>query len=388
MPKDYVFISFCLFLVAFSSDILARNLGVVERISGKNLSQNLGLNENTLNLGGWLAAGFNYNPLEPKDHSNGPVQFNNRANEFNLYQLGLFVEHPTDRSLHDWQVGGRFEFMFGTDTPNTQASGHWDSHLIGHDDLGFYDLAFPQAYLEILMPVGNGVSAKIGHFYSILGYESVPSPPNLFVSHSYSMKSSPFTMSGLLLSYPIDNHLTVQAGGVTGPDNFDQNAGAWSFVGGFNWENTGRTGGFVFSVLDGDADDSKPSHLTYYYSMLHFNLTPKFHFVFEHDFGKQENAIESQNAEWYSVVNYLTYDIDDKWSTAMRAEWFHDDDGTRFLTTPGSYYEVSFGINWKPSDWLIVRPEVRYDWADGNKPFDMNRLDNQLLFSMDSVITF
>jgi hypothetical protein len=47
------------------------------------------------------------------------VQFNNRANEFNLNQFGLFVEKSIDHSVMAWQLGGRFEFMFGTGSPNT-----------------------------------------------------------------------------------------------------------------------------------------------------------------------------------------------------------------------------------------------------------------------------
>lgn len=68
--------------------------------------------------------------------------------------------------------------------------------------------------------------------------------------------------------------------------------------------------------------------------MLHHDFMPNLHYVLQHDYGDQTRAVGTQNAEWYSIVNYLTYDIDPKWSTGLRAEWFHDDDGTRFLSTP------------------------------------------------------
>lgn len=375
-----------LFCLMLCFTVHGKNL--IETVIGKDLNQTKFLTQHNLMVGGWLASGYTYNPLHPKDRSNGPVQFNNRANEFNVHQLGLYVEKSVDHNIQQWQLGGRFEFMFGTDTPNTQATGHWDSHLINPSDLRVYDIALPQVYLELFAPIGKGLSAKFGHFYSILGYESVPSPPNLFVSHSYSMKSSPFTMTGVLLGYPVNNNLTLQGGAVTGPDNLDQHAGAWSFIGGFTLEKQDHSRGVTFSILDGDVDDTLPSHLTYYYAMLHQDLTANLHYVFQHDYGQQQNARPRQQVDWYSLVNYLTYDIANEWSAGLRVEWFRDDDGTRFSIQPGSYYAISAAINWKPNAWLTVRPELRYDWSDGLKPFDVGSRKDQLLLSVDTVIRF
>lgn len=375
-------------LSGFASTSSAEQASAIKNLTGKDLSQLTGVDALGLNVGGWTAFGYTFNPSHPVDRSNGPVQFNNRSNEFTVHQLGLFIERGVDRSSQTWQLGGRFEAMFGTDATNTQATGHWDTRLIGPQNLRVYDIALPQAYVELYAPFGKGLSTKFGHFYSILGYESVPSPPNLFVSHSYSMKSSPFTMSGVLSSYIVNDVLTVQAGAVTGPDNLDRYAGAWSFTGGFTLENQSHTRAFSFSILDGNVDDTQPSHLTYYYSMLRQDLTEDLHFVLQHDYGEQNNAIPGQRAEWYSLVNYLTYDLNSDWSAGVRAEWFHDDDGTRFSTAPGSYYDVSAGANWKPKTWLTIRPELRYDWADGIRPFDAGTRKDQFLLSLDAVVRF
>lgn len=383
------FLTILILSIVFNSEVLAeQDNGLIKALTRKDAIEHIGLCGDDYNLGGWLASGFTFNPLHPRDRSNGTVQFNNWANEFNVHQLGLFAEKTIDRNTLQWQIGGRFEFMFGTDTPNTQATGHWDMQLISQKSLRAYDIALPQAYVEIFAPFSNGIGAKIGHFYSILGYESVPSPPNFFVSHSYSMKSSPFTMSGVLLSYPVNDYLTVQGGAVTGPDNLDRHAGAWSFVGGFNLENQAHSTGFTFSVLDGDVDDTQPSHLLYTYSAFHHDLQPDLHFVLQHDYGRQHNAVGTQTAEWYSIVNYWLYDVNKEWSTGLRAEWFHDDDGARFGFGAGSFYALSLGLNWKPNSWFKLRPEVRYDWADGLKPFDEGQRSGQWLLSIDSVIVF
>ena len=58
----------------------------------------------------------------------------------------------------------------------------------------YYGLALPQAYGEI---GNNVVSAKLGHFYSIVGYEGVQAANNFFYSHAYSYQfAGPFTHWG------------------------------------------------------------------------------------------------------------------------------------------------------------------------------------------------
>ncbi|MGH8472849.1 MAG: outer membrane beta-barrel protein, partial [Gammaproteobacteria bacterium] len=62
--------------------------------------------------------------------------------------------------------------------------------------------------------------------------------------------------------------------------------------------------------------------------------------------------------------------------------------------TGASYYAITAGLNWKPYTWLVVRPEVRYDWADlsappgTSEPFDGGTDEEQLLFATDFVLTF
>jgi hypothetical protein len=65
----------------------------------------------------------------------------------------------------------------------------------------------------------------------------------------------------------------------------------------------------------------------------------------------------------------------------LRAEWFSDPQGVRVdranlntknaqgQTIPGlsraNYFEVTLGVNWRPTPNLCFRPEVRYDWDNG-----------------------
>jgi len=122
--------------------------------------------------------------------------------------------------------------------------------------------------------------------------------------------------------------------------------------------------------------------------VLHQDLTSNLHYVLEHYLGHQQNARAGQNAEWYSLVNYLAFGINPRWNAELCVEWLRDNDGTRFAVEPGSYYEISAAANWKPSAWLAVRPELRYDWTEGPKPFDDGTRNNQLLLAIDAVLRF
>jgi hypothetical protein len=46
-------------------------------------------------------------------------------------------------------------------------------------------------------------------------------------------------------------------------------------------------------------------------------------------------------------------------------------------------------LNWKPKSWLMIRPEVRYDWSQAQTaPFDGGQRANQFLLGIDGVIQF
>lgn len=364
--------------------------GLYQSLVGVVPNQYVWLKDWGLTVGGWAVAGFTYNPANPSNGSNAPVSFNFRANEWNLHQLDLFLERPLAADAEGWAVGGRFDFMFGTDTPYTQAAGHWDSHLVNDNTFRFYKIALPQAYVDIRAPLGDGLSARVGHFYSIIGYESVASPPNFFYSHSYSMKSSPFTHTGVLLSYPMGDMGTFYSGAVTGPDNFDSQFGAWSYLGGFNWKLNGQGASFTFSVLTGDTSETVNDNLTYISMALQYPLAENLLYVLQHDQGRQAHVADKGGmAGWYSIVQYLTWQFADELGVGARAEWFRDQNGTRYGVPDTGYYAATLGMNWKPLKWLAVRPELRYDWADGPvKIYDNGKQQSQCLLGADVVVQF
>jgi len=379
------FLALLLLTLCFS----AQGENMIEAFTGKDFNQIGLLKDNGINGGGWVSMGGTYSTDNPDNHNNLPITFNDRSGEYQLNQLNFFLQRAIDMESNAWNFGGRMDIMFGTDSRFTQATG-LDNNLISENNLRFYDLAIPQAYLEVFAPLGNGLTAKIGHFYTIIGEEVVMAPNNFFYSHSYTMQyAEPFTHSGVLLSYSLNNNFTLNAGSVAGWDNFDKNLANWNFLGGLSWANDDATDAVSWSVISGDVDDVTSENRTMYSLVVSHSFTNQLQYVFQHDFGYQQQAAAfGKDAYWYGINQYMFYDFTNTISGGIRGEWFRDNNGTRLnIGTPGNYFELTAGLNWKPRDWLTLRPEVRYDWADSNvNTYDNRTKDHQLEFAIDMVL--
>lgn len=397
-----------------------------------------------LTVGGWANAGITYNSISPENNFNGPVTFGDRSGEFQLNQLNLFLQRAVATEGDKFDIGGRFDIMFGTDAIFTQAYGvpaydvntgqplnrnHWDLNLLGSNDNRFYDLAMPQAYLEAYVPVGNGLNIKAGHFYTPIGYETVPAPDNFFYTHAYTMQyGEPFTHTGLLGSYTIDKNWSVIGGVITGSSTggwdggWDKQLGNWAGIGGATWANEETGTSLNVSGTYGGTSEHSSQSWGMYSIVLKQNIYDKTHLVVQHDHGYANGVLANTpnaDAEWYGINTHLYYDINEKLVAGVRGEWFRDQNGFR-VCSPGrvgaatyaqpdgtaasyaanftatcsaaSYYAVTAGLTWKPVKWLNLRPNVRYDWADGARPFGdggatTGKVD-QFLFSTDVTVSF
>ena len=405
-----------------------------------------------LKVGGWLNGGVTYNANNPSNNFNGPATFGDRSAEPQLNQLNLFIQRAVATEGDSWDVGGRFDIMFGTDSVFTQAygvpafdvntgqplnRGSWDLNFLGSNSNRFYDIAIPQAYAEFYVPVGNGLNVKAGHFYTPIGYETVPAPDNFFYTHAYTMQyGEPFTHTGVMGNYTINDNFAVMGGVVTGSatggwdGGWDKQLGNWSGLMGATWTSTDKNTSFNASGTYGGTSEQSSQDWAMYSLVLKHNITDKFHMVVQHDHGFADNVVTSTSAilqgrpgdaEWYGINTHLTYDVLDNLAAGVRAEWFRDQNGFRVCSpgrvaaatdgnnnsyatggantsgcTPGSYYAITAGVNWKPLKWLNVRPNVRYDWVDASAyagggstlgPFGDGNND-QFLFSTDFNVNF
>jgi hypothetical protein len=343
----------------------------------------------------WLDQGATLNTLSPRNRINGPVVYNDRSNDYQLNQFYFRLKRDVDSESDAWDLGGRVDMLYGTDSIYTTARG-----LEVNDDLSpkwnaqRYGLAMPQAYMEVYAPWGNGISMKLGHFYSILGYESVPATGNFFYSHSYvSQYGEPQTFTGLLGETTLGD-FTLQAGMVRGWNNWDDNNNDLGFTGGIHWKSESERTKMSFCVYAGREQPDESSNVRMNYSLVfEEQISENWQYVIQHDYGSEPGAgVHGSVANWYGIDQYLFYKISDCWKAGMRFEWFCDLNGARVPgdTQTADYFEWSTGLNWTPNERVMVRPEIRWDWTGTPNfyPFGDGARSNQVLLDCDVVVRF
>ncbi len=374
-------------IICLSPQLLADNL--IETATGININDTDAFRELGLHFSGWISMGVGYASHNSGNHDNFPLTFVDRHSEFQLNQVNLSIQAPVDTESPHWDWGGQIDFMIGTDARFPQSVG-LDNEWISEDNMRFYDLALPQAFLELHAPIGNGLTIKLGHFYTIIGYEVVTAPDNFFFSHAYTMQyAEPFTHTGALMQYPLNSNFSLSFGAVMGWDNSEEEAGSWNFLGGVSWANDDADTSVAFTMINGPVSDSQDDHRSLFSLVLTQQWTDEITWVLQHDFGFHEDAGQNQDdAYWFGINQYLFYQFNDSLAFGLRAEWFRDADDARLgVGAPTSYYGISGGINWSPLDWATLRPEIRYDWADSAVDvYDSQTEDDLLTFSIDLII--
>ena len=270
----------------------------------------------------------------------------------------------------------------------------------------YYGLAMPQLYVEAGT---RDLSIKVGHFYSVVGYEGVMAPYNFFYSKSYSYQfAGPFQHWGGQVNWQVNEAWQVQAGLVNGWDALDRPQDSVNVIGSVKYTNPNRGWWSSFALITGDENNNRSeqqattnfTNRTRYSWLVDLPITCRLEYVFHHWLGYQEGgAADGSDADWYGVDQYLYYTINDRWKAGARFEWFRDEEGTRVglnrrsnLNNPpfvGNFYSLSAGENWTPTSNLIVRPELRWDSFDGaGLPYADGAEDNQFLLAADVIWRF
>ena len=314
------------------------------------------------NLGGWFQGGYT---------SQANDLFLDNEDRYNLHQAWFFAEKVAKSNNGELGFGWRFDGMYGTDADDTQAFGNTQDALgnpRGFDNNfgrgGGYGWALPQIYGEV---AGENWSAKVGHFYTLAGYEVVTAPDNFFFSHAITMfNSEPFTHTGAVGTFNVSDDLTLYAGWTLGWDTgFDQFADGSSFLGGFS-SALGEDSTLTYITTIGDL--GARGRDAYSHSIVvDTAVTDKFNYVFQSDLLR----VDSTGEDNFGINQYFLYSFNECFGMGSRVEWWKGDsltgyaphDGILPATGSHSYYEATFGINYKPHANIILRPEYRYDWS-------------------------
>ncbi len=330
-------------------------------------------------LGGWTQWGYT---------SESTGLFNTNPDRINNHQSWIYLEKTVDGS-DGFDLGGRVDFMYGTDADDTQAFGNnpgrWDFQN-GWDRGAGYGFALPQLYVEAAM---GDLTIKAGHFFTLVGYEVVTAPDNFLFSHAFTMyNSEPFTHTGVLATYAAGEKVTLYGGWTAGWDTgFDQFNNGSSFLGGASIAlSDDATFTYILTAGNFGANGDGYSHSI----VLDVSLTEKLNYVFQSDLVDTNEDVLGDGGSTYHTIGvnqYLFYTLTDQLAVGGRGEWWK--------ANGVSYYETTLGLNYKPMPNFIVRPEVRYQWSPAAEsafapmnPAGIPNLGDGAIFGVDAILTF
>jgi hypothetical protein len=369
---------------------LDNSVGVLD----KNIADSKSALEGALGIGisGFLDTSYQWSSNHPKNPRNITGRyFDKDYNKLVFNNFHVAVEKPEK----DWGVGFRLSGDFGRTGELLREATLWGKSL--HDEPS---AEVREAYLTTTIPIGEGIGVKGGLFVTPLGTEILPNPGayNDNFSRSFLFNFAiPLRHLGVLFSYPIVKTFSVSAGVVTGWDNPRDNNQQPSFIGGIGFTPTEQFA-LASNVIYGAEQRSNNGDQRF--TMSHVATIKPFDplaLILEYTYGREENASlgGTRDAVWQGIAGIASYGWTDRFTTALRGEYFHDRDGARlggnFAGThaKNSVAEATLTGAYKFTKMLLGRVEVRQDWSDeaffkkGSSSADKNQttLAGQLIYT-------
>jgi len=331
------------------------------------------------NIGGWSNVGYHT--------ANTNFNFNNYADRVQLQQQWFYAEKVADGS-EGLGLGGRIDYLYGTDAPDTQtfgiANNHWDN---GWDNGGAYGHAIPQAYVQV---ASGDLSVKVGKFFTLVGQEVVAATGNFFYSRQFTFyNAEPFTHTGAISTYKVNDETEVYNGWVSGWDSgFERNGSA--YMGGFKRQLTEATSFYYSTVLGRFGKETAEDGAVHNF-ILTSALNDNWTYISQTDVLYTTDGTGAPRRNTFGNINYLLYKVNDCVSIGQRFEWFNFGGAGFANARNNELYNYTVGINYKASANLMFRPEVRYVW-DRDRDAPLGTLESgknsQAIFGTDMIFTF
>lgn len=225
------------------------------------------LHKRPIRIGGYLDVTYTYafgQPTVPAPQYNMERVFDDMDNnDFNLHLAKIYFDATAQEK---GQAGFRIDLAFGSDADRIASFGEWNLKNVQNvlpithnfvdldtwvPTVGQDNFTIQQAYIDYIVPVGNGLRMKVGKFDSPIGYEKFEAQDNMNASRSFLYgHAMPKTLTGLGFEYQVYSNWYVAGYFVNGWDNMiDDNEGKsgiiqskWSPVKWMDWTVSGMVG--------------------------------------------------------------------------------------------------------------------------------------------------
>lgn len=320
-----------------------------------------------IGISGYLDTGWTFSTNHPRNPGSiGLRYFDKDQNELVFNGFNITIDKPEK----DWGVGFHIAGDFGRTGELLREATLWGRSLHREPSA-----ELREAFLTTTIPIGEGLGIKGGLFVTPLGTEIIPSPGafNDNISRSFLFNFAiPFRHLGVLMSYPVHKMVGLSFGVVTGWDNPRDNNNQPSFLGGITVTPNDKISLVSNLIYGPEQRPNGPKRFTIA-NVLTIKPIDPLAIALEYTYGNEDKVTASgRDATWQGIAGIASYSWTDRFTTAMRAEWFNDRDGARLggdavtgrqNVTVG---EVTFTGAYKFTKMLMGRAEVRQDWSDRN----------------------
>lgn len=385
-------------------------------VAGASLSAQAPAAANTsrVKIYGWIEPGVTLNSKSPDDHQNFGRLFEDRANEPLLNEAVLTIEQTLDPKPGQFDWGFKLQGMYGSNARFIHSLG-----LLDNTSNALHQPDIVEAYLNLHFAVdatAGGVDVKVGKFVTMEGVETIDPRTNVFYSHTYIFNFGiPFNHSGVLAVVHVTKEFDLYAGITRGVNTtFDDNNGKAAFHGavGFNGLSDGKLTGLLSTHIGPETPGNNKDYRYLTDLAFTYALSDKQNLITDLNYIKDDAA----KAKGYGIAEYYTHKVSDSVTIAVRGEVWHDVQGF-YVAQFGNSDDVMNGLRGvpindprtvgggatnykaitvgaqisvpvaKPFAGLVVRPEIRYDWANTNAFVDSTR-KSQFTVSVDAILTF
>ena len=348
-----------------------------------------------INIFGFVEGSYNYNLTAPKGNPNEGRTFDQYKNQGVFDQADITIERTVDVTKKEWDLGFRVETLWGSDASQVHSNGVFDWYDSPTDPQNQWDLN--QAYVDLAVPLGNGIRIRAGKYVTPLGAETINPNGVPFFSRGYLFNYAiPFTQTGVIGTYALDDNWTVEGGLFRGWEQSTRdNNGSPSFEGKVAYLTTDKKLSIVNNLVTGpEQADNTSNYRTVWDLLVCYTPDPTgpWTFMVNTDYGYEPNVPGVGDSQWYGIAGYTGYALNTKCTLNGRLEWFRDNDGSR-IGVVGDFYEATLGVTIKPfptsamASGLLIRPEIRWDHSD-NAFFGRGQDKDQATLAVDMIFNF
>ncbi|HEX8428177.1 porin [Hymenobacter sp.] len=207
-----------------------------------------------------------------------------------------------------------------------------------------------------------------GIFGSHIGFESAISKDNWTLTRSLMAENSPYYESGVRFTYEVGPKLTLTGLVLNGWQNIRENNQKKAIGTQIQWKPTDKLLINSSTFYGNEQPQDSARRRRYFHDFyITYAATDRLSVAGVFDVGKQEKAESGgKDDTWHTGALFLRYKLADKWTAALRGEYYYADRGViinSFAPTTGSAnYEVkgaSLNLDYAPTSNVLFRVEGR-----------------------------